>query len=354
MKIAILGDIHFCDNGGSKLYQKNIKQFFDNTFFPKLKELNIVQVLQTGDLFHVRKQVHTESLDNSKACFFNVMKNRNIKFDMILGNHDIALRESLKINTPELVLAEYDNITIHKELSTITIDNITIDMVSWICDENREDTYKFVKNSKSDYCLAHPEFMGFAMSRYQFCQNGIDASIFKKYKTVWAGHFHKQSKDSNIHYLGNPSQDTWDAVDEVKGFHIFDTVTLEMDFVENPYNLFERIVYDDTKPIKSIDITEKFVKVIIENCSDNKKLETYIEALWLQNPNDIKVIDNITTEDSTDYNLSVEEIDSGSFKIVPYLTEYTINSNIELTVEQKEMVSETFEKLFKMISEENL
>lgn len=354
MKIAILGDVHFGCKGGSEIYQMNIKQFFDNTFFSKLKELNITRVLQTGDIFDVRKTTHSQALDNSKECFFSKFDKNDIRLDLIIGNHDMFHKHSLSINTPSLVLNEYTNIVIYDKPNTIHIDGIAIDLIPWICDENESQIMKFISKSKSKYCMAHLELSGYEMSKGHFCEHGMEANIFKQYDTVWSGHFHRQSKNGNIHYVGSPSQHTWDDVNDIRGFHIFDTETLEMDFIENPYNLFERIVYDDTKPIKSIDITEKFVKVIIENCSDNKKLESYIEALWLQNPNDIKVIDNITTEDSTDYNLSVEEIDSGSFKIVPYLTEYTINSNIELTAEQKDLVSETYTRLFKMISEENL
>ena len=64
-------------------------------------------------------------------------------------------RESLEINTPELVLAEYDNITIYKKLTTVKFDSVSVDFLSWICDENKEATFEFIKNSKSDYCFAH-------------------------------------------------------------------------------------------------------------------------------------------------------------------------------------------------------
>ena len=45
--------------------------------------------------------------------------------------------------------------------------------------------------------------------------------------------------------LGNPYQMFWNDVDDKRGFHIFDTETNELEFIENPYTIFERIYYED-------------------------------------------------------------------------------------------------------------
>lgn len=346
MKICLIGDCHIGQSNGSVIFQKNFKQFCDLVLFPYLFKNKITQVLQTGDLFDSRKNAHTEALKNSKSCFFDVMEYNNIKFDMILGNHDIFLRNSLEINTPELVLAEYDNITIHKKLTSVEFGNVTIDFLSWICDENREATLEFIKNSKSDYCFAHLELAGFKMSKHYVAEHGDDPNLFNKYRQVWSGHYHAKSQSKNILYLGNPTQDSWDAVEEVKGFHVFDTETQEMEFIENPYNLYERILYNQSIKADSVDFKDKYVRVVVESINDTDKFEKFVEDIWKQNPYDVKVIENKIANKDVDSTITLEELDSSTFSVVPFLTQYTIKSNTNLTLHQQEFANETYKKLY--------
>lgn len=349
MKICIIGDVHLGNSNGSVAFQKNFKQFCNNVLFPYLFKHNITQVIQSGDLFDVRKSIHTESLDNSKECFFNIMQSNNIKFSMILGNHDIFLRNSLEINTPELVLAEYENITIYKNPTTVNFDGVTIDFLSWICDENRQKTLEYIKNSKSDYCFAHLELVGFKMSKSYVAEHGDDPNLFNKYKQVWSGHYHQRSLSKNILYLGNPTQDDWSSVDEIKGFHIFDTKTKEMEFIENPYNLYERVVYDGSNHKKNLkrEFKDKFVRVVIENINDNELFEKYIKNIWEQSPYDVKIIENKVADKTVDSSITLEELNSSTFSVVPFLTQYTIKSNVNLTIKQQEFANETYRKLYK-------
>ena len=39
----------------------------------------------------------------------------------------------------------------------------------------------------------------------------------------------------------------WSDYNDVKGFHILDTETREMEFIANPYQMFYRIKYDDSQ-----------------------------------------------------------------------------------------------------------
>lgn len=351
MKICILGDMHFNIKNGNKIFQKNIKKFCDLVLFPYLFGHKINVVLQSGDIFDSRTSTHSEGLNNSKECFFDKLKHNNIHLHLILGNHDLFYRESLSINTPELVLAEYNNITIYKDPTTVKFDSITVDFLSWICDENRDKTLNYIAKSKSDYCFAHLELVGFKMSKSYVAEHGDDSKLFSNYKRVWSGHYHTSSKSDNIFYLGNPTQDTWESVDEVKGFYVFDTETREMEFVENSYNLFERLVYNESLDYIRPNITEKYVKLIIQKCTDNKKLEKYIEELWKENPYDIKVIDNIIVNDAVNNEITLEDLSSDSFSMVEFLSDYTIKNNVNLTNIQQEYVNITYKKLFNMKDE---
>jgi hypothetical protein len=39
---------------------------------------------------------------------------------------------------------------------------------------------------------------------------------------------------------------TWTDYDQKRGFSVFDTETRGMTYVENPFKMFHKIVYDDT------------------------------------------------------------------------------------------------------------
>ena len=40
---------------------------------------------------------------------------------------------------------------------------------------------------------------------------------------------------------------TWSDYDDPKGFHVFDTATRELEFIENKERIFHRINYDDSE-----------------------------------------------------------------------------------------------------------
>lgn len=354
MEIAVIGDVHFNIRQGSEIFQKNTKKFFDLVLFPTLKSRNINTIFQSGDIFDSRRSTHSQGLQNSKECFFDKVVSNNMVLHMILGNHDLFFRESLEINTPELVLGEYiqsKHVHVYSKPTTVNFDGLPFDFIPWICEGNTKEVFNFVNKTKSKYALGHLELVGFEMSKGHFCEHGMDSDLFKTYSVMMSGHYHRKSKDKNIVYVGNPTQDSWDAVDEIKGFHIFNTETKELEFIPNPYNLFERIEYDDTKKLPLIDVTDKYVKIIVKKSSDTKKLESYVESLSLHNPVDIKVIENMAVESALEVDLTLEQLESEGMDTVTFVSDYTINSNSDLTTYQKDLIKSTYKNLFEQSKE---
>ena len=120
--------------------------------------------------------------------------------------------------------------------------------------------------------MGHLEISGFQMYRGQYSENGYDRELFRRFDTIFSGHFHHKSDDGQIYYLGTPYQITWSDFDDPKGFHIFDTDTRELERIVNPYTLFSKIFYDDTQEdYNNHDVEkyeEKFVKLIVVNKKD--------------------------------------------------------------------------------------
>lgn len=295
MKIAILGDTHFGSRNDLKLFHDYFAKFYDNTFFPQIKELGVERIVQLGDLFDRRKYINFFSLAESKRYFFDQLP---CPMDTLVGNHDLYWRESVTVNSSSLVLGEYDNITVHTKPSTIFLDDgTTIDIIPWICSENQDEIFDFISKSKSDICVGHFEVAGFSMYRGMEAHSGLDGNMFAKYELVLSGHYHTRSKKENIMYVGTPYEMTWSDYNDPKGFHIFDTETRELTFHQNPDTMFVRLEYDDTKqmtPLEALDLKDCIVKLIVVNKNDYYKFDQYINKLYSKGCYEIKIVEDMS------------------------------------------------------------
>ena len=312
MKIAILGDTHFGVRGDSLKFHDYYKKFYDTVFFPYVKENNIKEVFQLGDLFDRRKYINFNTLALSKQYFFDQIAALDLNFYTLLGNHDIFWKESLEVSSTGLVLGEYDKyITLIDKPEVIKFeDGTTIDMIPWICKENQEEVFEYIDNSKSDLCFGHFEIAGFPMYKGMVGHHGLSHEMFAKYERVLSGHYHTRSKQENIEYIGTPYEMTWQDYNDPRGFSVFDTETRELEFIRNPYTIHEKITYDDKNqdPDASvIDIQDKYVKVAVVNKSDLYKFDQFINELYTKDAHEIKIIEDFSEfnngEISTEINI---------------------------------------------------
>jgi hypothetical protein len=141
--------------------------------------------------------------------------------------------------------------------------------------------------------------------------HGMDASIFSKFKQVFSGHYHHKSKKGNIQYLGNPYQMFWNDYKDPRGFHFYEPATNKLKFVQNPYEIFQKIYYNDSDPNFSIDPTEysnSYVKIIVEEKKDYLKFENMVEKLYDANVIDLKIVETLVDEDSSEeVNIEVKD-----------------------------------------------
>lgn len=292
MKIAILGDTHFGARNDITIFHKHFETYF-TWMLAKLQELGIDTVIQLGDLFDRRKFINFFTLSESKRYFFDKYRDSGIKLHVIIGNHDIYYRDSLLVNTQEMVLREYSNITVYSEPKTLNIGGTSFDMIPWICKENEQEISEFIARSVSDICIGHFEIKGFCMYRGIESHEGIPSSLFEKYERVFSGHYHTRSERGNIIYTGTPYEMTWQDYNDPKGFYVFDTKTRSTEFVENPNTIFERIEYDNG-PKSEPDIEDKFVKLVVINKTDLYKFDSYLNLLYSKRPYEIKIVEDLS------------------------------------------------------------
>lgn len=298
MKVAIITDQHFGARNDSVAFLDFFQKFYDNVFFPTLIENGVDTVLVLGDTFDRRKYVNFYALQRSKEMFFDKLRANNISVHMLAGNHDTYFKNTNDVNSPDLLLKEYDNINVIDTPQTITVNDTDICMMPWICPENYQQSMDEMKNTRAEICMGHFEIAGFAMYKGMESHDGLDTTLFDKFDLVFSGHYHHRSSNGNIHYLGNPYELTWSDYNDPRGFHLFDLETRELEVIDNPYRMFERLEYDDKEqePINLdlLEIKDMYVKLVVVNKTDYYKFDKFINKLYNKGCHEIKIIEDMS------------------------------------------------------------
>ena len=286
MKIALITDTHWGVRNDNIAFMDNSKKFLDEVFFPYLDANNIRTVVHLGDLVDRRKYINMQTATRLRIDFLDKLANRGLDVHMIAGNHDTYFKNTNTVNAlRELVVGKYDFIVYDKHPCEWTFDGTNILLLPWICDENREKSLDAIRNTRAQIVMGHLELQGFEMFRGSIVSHGDDPSLFYRFDTVMSGHYHHRSSSGNIHYLGSHAEFTWSDYSDPKGFHIFDTETRKLTFIENPYIMFAKVWYDDTPEgtknagVNIDSLKGMHVKVIVTNKTDPYRFDKFIEKL---------------------------------------------------------------------------
>lgn len=317
MKIALITDTHFGARGDNHGFLQHFEEFFEDIFFPTLKERNIRHVFHLGDLVDRRKYANYLTLSRMRNSFLaHFRRDDTLHCTIICGNHDVYFKNTNEINALKELLAPY-SFTVLENPQHLTIANETFLFLPWINPDNAEKAYEEISKSKAKYVFGHLELQGFEMHAGSIATHGLDSSVFSKFSGVYTGHFHHKSSRNNIHYLGSPYQITWSDYADPRGFHILDTDTGDLEFIQNPYNMFHKIVYDDRE--RSLDdlmgldffsLHKKYVKVIIQHREQPYFFDRLIEEIEKVQPYSLQVVDSVLDFSNVGTLISSENIES--------------------------------------------
>jgi len=313
MKIALITDTHFGARSDSIHFDDFFKKFYDNVFFEYIVKHNIKHVIHLGDVFDRRKYINFNILNNCKSYFFDKLKELDIETHVIVGNHDTYFKNTNDVNSPDLLLNSYNNITKYSTPTEVTFENCKVLLLPWICTDNYELSIQTIKNTDAKIVFGHLEIAGFQMYKGQVNEHGFDRAIFDKFDQVYTGHFHHRSSNQNISYLGTAYEITWSDYADKKGFHIFDTDTQMVSFLPNPFIMFEKYYYDEDKEHPdSVDtsmFSGKHVKLIVVNKKDYALFDSFIERIYKKNPLELKIIEDLNgfESDALDDNIDLED-----------------------------------------------
>ena len=341
MKIAIITDQHFGARKNSKLFHDYFLKFYEDIFFPTLIKEGITTIVDMGDTFDSRKGVDFVSLEWAKNNYYDKLAELGITIHTIIGNHTAYYKNTNDLTGVGLFLREYDNVKIYSEAEEVKIDKTNFLFVPWINPENQDKTFELIEESDSPCVMGHLELNGFMATRGHFMEHGMDAHVFDKFDKVYSGHYHMRSNKENVFYLGNPYEMYWNDVnDRERGFHLFDTDTLVHTPVNNPYQMFHNLYYEDT-PHQMLDITKydkKILKVIVRKKSDPKQFEKYIDKLYSSNLAELKIVENFDFTEGEEFEADESE------DTISLLNRYIQESEVDL---DKSVITEILQDVYK-------
>ena len=303
MKVAIITDQHFGARKNSKLFHDYFLKFYNDVFFPTLEKEGITTTIDMGDTFDSRKGIDFSALSWAKNNYYDRLCDMGVEVHTIVGNHTAYYKNTNEVNAVDLLLREYLNVIVYSEPTEVVLDKLKVLFIPWINAENYQQTVNAIQNSTSKCAMGHLELNGFRAHRGHVMEDGMDCELFEKFNTVFSGHYHTRSDNGKIFYLGNPYEMFWNDANDTRGFHIFDTETLEKTPINNPYRMFYNIYYEDTdyRLFDSREYDEKIVKVIVRTKTNSSKFEKFIDKLYTSGVHELKVVENFQLEEKEDF-----------------------------------------------------
>jgi DNA repair exonuclease SbcCD nuclease subunit len=332
-KIALISDIHFGVKSNSETFIEIIENFFLKTLKKVLEDRNITDVRILGDLFDNRNTLNIRTINSVLRVFKWYHKNMpQVKWKILLGNHDIYYHNRLDINSLE-ILNEFPNIEVISKVSCETLNNVKIITFPWLIEGSEADIkFKEINNSseKYDLCLGHFEINGFEVASGILHEGGVDSGKFKNYNKVISGHFHLRRSNGHIQYLGCPYPITWSDYGDIKGIHVYDTNTKTVEFIENSDSpTFIRVDIEDLNDDSKLEkIKNNFVRMIVNKKYDDDAIIKGLSKLESIMPKKLDVENNFV--ESFDGELISSDIDLSTLNNpLVFLSEYI--KNIQLS-----------------------
>jgi len=346
MKIAIINDLHSGARNDLQVFTKYMESYFADEFFPAIDERNVKVLIHLGDLFDRRKFINFYTLSQVRSYFLDELKKRGIHMHIIPGNHDIAYKNTSRLNSLDLLLEPYENVTIHHHPEVISYDGQRIGLVPWINEENYDECLSFIENNADvDWLGGHFEVNGAEMNAGITCEHGLPASTFKDYELVISGHFHTPSQVGNVWYPGNQIELTWNDYGQDKKFLVYDTETNDFEKILTKSRMFHKVFYDDTDEFELkkrrkefSSLQDKYVKVIVRNKTSKVKFESFLADLYNHAPYDVTIIESDIELGLSDEEMNIEA--KSTMEIIDMTVE-----NMTIDVDKKDL-KQLFHELY--------
>ena len=101
MKIALITDTHFGARNDNPAYANYFFKFYNNVFFPYLKEHNIKTCIHLGDIVDRRKFINFKTAHDFRNNFMKRLWEEKIDTHIIICNHDTYYKNTNELNADD-------------------------------------------------------------------------------------------------------------------------------------------------------------------------------------------------------------------------------------------------------------
>lgn len=255
-KAIVFTDLHFGIHSNSQPYINVCKETMS-----WIKDIvscrGIKDVIFMGDFFDSRASIDVKTLNQATESLYDLADSVN-NIVMILGNHDIYLRDSTSIHSL-FAFTGHNSITVIDKPTFVN----DIALLPWNFGCTNGETIDVKPNMKYVFCHHNfpSDFFMFGNKKKKIksdtysegnkyecefgIQNNIVETVIKNNGIIFSGHIHKRTeipltnnKNTKIIIEGSPYETSWGwEFDETEcGVYIIDFLNCEYEFISNPFN----------------------------------------------------------------------------------------------------------------------
>ena len=297
--IAITADIHL---GLTGRLQDTMYALKTIRAYCQLAKIDIVLIL--GDLFHDRKYLEIDVLNQAAEFFAESRTNFLQEWIVFPGNHDMYLRYSWKCNSLDPL---NEKLVVINGIKELIIDGRHFHILPYVTQESSYNKILTEMAKKADDETILLTHIGVQGATYNTCFTQASHATINfhntPYRAIFTGHYHnKQSIADRIFYPGSPIPFKHDEGGIPHGFLVLDTNTLEQKFVniqkagykffpqEPPPPNFYTIVHDDVNQTTPDVIKNNHIRVVLSQSISESEREGLRLLIQKHEPKSIKFI----------------------------------------------------------------
>jgi DNA repair exonuclease SbcCD nuclease subunit len=343
-KAVVIGDIHLSKYGQDELHSESMLPMRLHSLNETMKNIfqycydnNIEYIIILGDCLHNKSVIYSLAQSIMLNWFRN---NKNLKFIVIDGNHDLSGKGSNVVSALESIDSE-------ENVNRIKDDYFRMNDILFV--PYSHNMIEIIKNHNSKYLCSH-----FGLNEAML-DSGIsivaDLSISDlqdKYETVLLGHYHLPQdihRDNfRLYYTGSIIQLDWGEKNQEKRFLDVNFQTGEIKSIPTSgyisYNAFE---IDDTK-------TKEEINEIIQKVSVLNESGHHVNIINKSKKVDLSQFKNTHIIDKTETDITNRGIKKSMSEIDKFKKYLEINEISEPQSEKyisvaKELIEEIGEKI---------
>ena len=361
IKIAHVSDIHVRKLKYHKEYRAVFQQLYE-----KLRDEKPDIIVNTGDTFHTKLDLSPEAIKMMSELFVGLAD--IAPYHMILGNHDMNLKNSGRLDaiSPIVDYLEHPNIHFHKYASVVEVaDGVDLHVLSIVDPENWQ---KDLPEDRVNIALYHGSVVGSVTdSGWMMTHGDISLDELEKYDYALLGDIHKTDQkvdnDGRAKYPGSlvqqnhgESNDKGYLIWDIKDKNTWDTrhvslvnpkpfITIELTRkgrmpknISIPNGARLRLVSNNNLPLdamkRAVDVAKhrfkpETISFLNRASGERGSVESLTDGLRTENLRDIKVQEELIDE----YLIDFEVPDQTLEKV------YELNRKYNKIVEDNEDVS---------------